>query len=132
MIHSEAPPMIVPDFCVGVFVGARQEAGAQLELALGAVDQPRSAGGRLDDHGSLPGQEGIAGVDGRAAVVAQDALIVHALPPLQDLHALGAVEDGLGGEAVAAVVVVDVETAGNGQELLEEPAVDGDGDAVLR
>ena len=91
---------------------------------------PRSTAVEFDEHGGLAGQEGVAGVDGLAAVIGHHALIVHLLPPVHDRHAFGAVEDGLGGEAVAAVVVVDKLAAGDGQELLEEPAVDGEGGAV--
>ena len=45
------------------------------------------------------------------------------------LDTFRAVEDGLGGSGVAAVAVVGIEGAGDGQELFDKPAVDGKGAA---
>ena len=115
--------------------GLVQHAGQirHADLEVRALGDGGQLGGGLEGDGGGAGDEGRLGAVVVHAEVVADALVHQALPALhhQLAAAVGVVLDR-GGHAGAAVLVVDVVVVGTGEQVLKEPAVDGQAHRVLR
>ena len=115
--------------------GLVQHAGQirHADLEVRAVGDGGQLSGGVEGDGGSAGDEGGSGAGVVHAEVVADALVHQALPALQHqlAAAVGVVLDR-GGHTGAAVLVVDVVVVGAGEQILKEPAVDGQAHRILR